>query len=191
MEVAKKIKCAYEHNGDDTLRYALEYVGAFTRGSNLGVAIQKMPHEIESYLKWLGTSDEFDTFDIEICEQKLSELCIRDADSDIIFDNERAPMSYIEYQNLRSFALRSANDFYTLYRSVPQKNVEISPERKTFYGKVPCTAYEMYEHTKNVNSYYFSEIGIDTNNDGNIVECCEKGFELLERKTDFLYNRSI
>ncbi len=46
----------------------------------------------------------------------------------------------------------------------------------------------MYEHTKNVNSYYFSEIGIETNNEGTIIECRKKGFELLEKKPDFLNN---
>lgn len=39
----------------------------------------------------------------------------------------------------------------------------------------------MYEHTKNVNSYYFGEIGVDVSNDGTIYECRRRGFELLEK----------
>ena len=47
-------------------------------------------------------------------------------------------------------------------------------------------AEEMYLHTKNVNSYYFGEIGIDTDNKGTILECRERGFELLEKHPELL-----
>ena len=45
---------------------------------------------------------------------------------------------------------------------------------------------EMYLHTKNVNSYYFGEIGIDAENEGSILECRKRGFERLENTPDFL-----
>ena len=35
----------------------------------------------------------------------------------------------------------------------------------------------MYEHTKNVNDYYFGEIGVYTDNAGTIFECRKKGFD--------------
>lgn len=55
---------------------------------------------------------------------------------------------------------------------------------------VLCPAQrEMYEHTKNVNAYYFGEIGVETDNEGSILECRIRGFELLEEKHDFLENR--
>ena len=54
--------------------------------------------------------------------------------------------------------------------------------------EVPRTAQEMYEHTKNVNSYYFGEIGIDSDNEGTIYECRKRGFELLEKTEGFLDN---
>ena len=38
-----------------------------------------------------------------------------------------------------------------MYESVPDKSVTTAPERKTFYGQVPRSANEMYEHTKSVN----------------------------------------
>ncbi len=49
-----KIKCIWEHNGDDTLLYAEEFVGAFTRGESVEIALQKMKSEIYSYSAWLG-----------------------------------------------------------------------------------------------------------------------------------------
>lgn len=36
-----EIKCVWEHNGNDTLLYAEDYVGAFTRGKNLDIALEK------------------------------------------------------------------------------------------------------------------------------------------------------
>ena len=49
-------------------------------------------------------------------------------------------------------------------------------------------ANEMYEHTKNVNTYYFAEIAVDADHDGNIYECRKRGFESLESNPDFLQN---
>lgn len=42
------ISCVWEHNGKDTLLYAVDYVGAYTRGESLEVAKKKMPQEIAS-----------------------------------------------------------------------------------------------------------------------------------------------
>ena len=47
----------------------------------------------------------------------------------------------------------------------------------------------MYEHTKNVNQYYFDEIGVPADNEGTILECRRRGFEQLESQADFLDNR--
>ena len=46
------INCVWEHNGNDTLLYAVDYVGAYTRGETLESAIAKMQTEIFSYIKW-------------------------------------------------------------------------------------------------------------------------------------------
>ena len=62
--------------------------------------------------------------------------------------------------------------------------------RKEAYDKMQIPAVagptEMYLHTKNVNSYYFGEIGIDADNEGSILECRKRGFERLENTPDFL-----
>ena len=84
--------------------------------------------------------------------------------------------------------MRSAQDFLALYEAVPDKNKSCLPVRKTFYGQVPRTASEMYEHTKNVNDYYFGEIGVGADHEGTIVECRRRGFALLESRPDFLKN---
>lgn len=182
-----KIRCVWEHNGNDSILYADNFIGAFTRGRDKDETIQKMPSEISSYLKWIGASSP-DLMDFEIVQEKESELAIADADSDVLFDKEKKPLSMEEYKELKALALKSAQDFQSLYQAIPDRDKSCMPIRNTFYGQVPRTAYEMYEHTKNVNSYYFSEIGIEADNEGSILECRLRGFELLEKQADFLDN---
>lgn len=183
-----KIKCIWEHNGNDTLLYADNLVGAFTRGENVDVALVKMQREILSYATWAGEKIDGDIQPV-IVQEKNSELEIKDADSDVIFSSEEEPLTMDEYITIRDLALKSAADFLKLYETIPDKNVSVLPMRKTFYGQVPRTAEDMYLHTKNVNSYYFGEIGIDADNEGTIFECRKRGFEQLEGTSDFLNGR--
>ncbi len=185
-----KVNCVWEHNGNDTLLYAVDYIGAYTRGENLEIAIAKMPHEISSYLKWLG-EDTSDSMEVVIVGEKDSDLAIKDADSNVLFENEKAPLTADEYEKMKALALKSSKDFLALYESIPDKSATAIVERKTFYGTVPRSADEMYEHTRNVNEYYFAEIDIDTDNSGNIYECRKRGFEILETKLDYLDNPVI
>lgn len=183
-----KIKCVWEHNGDDTLLYAESHVGAFSRGKSLDIALDKMKNEISAYSAWLGevVKDEIEPI---IVQDKNSNLKIKDADSDVIFMSEEEALTTEEYVKLRELALKSASDFLKLYESMPDKNASVLLMRKTFYGDVPRTAEEMYLHTKNVNNYYFGEIGIEADNEGTIYECRKQGFERLERTPDFLSGR--
>lgn len=181
------MECVWEHNGSDTLLYSVAYIGAYTRGDSLEAAATKMAAEIAAYSAWSGQRCKQIT-DIEIVQEKDCDLQIADADSDVLFDSEKAPLSLEEYEALKALVLKSAEDFHTLYASIPNKQESCLPQRKTFYGNVPRTAQEMYEHTKSVNAYYFAEIGIDADNDGTILECRERGFALLEQTAGFLDN---
>ena len=71
------INCVWEHNGNDTLLYATNFVGAYTRGESLEIAKAKMPQEIVSYCNWLGMEAEGKA-EIVIVGEKCSELTIRD-----------------------------------------------------------------------------------------------------------------
>lgn len=181
------IRCVWEHNGDDSILYADQLIGAFTRGASRDEAIRKMPSEIKSYLKWKGDLIA-DVFEPEIVQEKQSELTVSDADSDVLFEEEKKELTMPEYAGLKALALKSAQDFQTLYHAIPDKNKSCLPLRATFYGQVPRTAFEMYEHTKNVNDYYFGEIGVAADHEGSIVKCRERGFAALERQPDFLKN---
>ena len=184
------MKCVWEHNGNDTLLYSVDYIGAYTRGDSLEAAMEKMGAEIAAYCAWRDQECR-QKIDIEIIQEKDSDLQIVDADSDVLFDSEKAPISWKEYEELKTLVLKSASDFYDMYSSISNKNESCLPQRKTFYGAVPRTAQEMYVHTKNVNSYYFAEIGVDVDNEGTIYDCRKRGFDFLEQTPDFLDNPVI
>lgn len=182
-----EIQCVWEHNGGDSILYAVNFVGAFSRGGSLEQALEKMPREVVSYSRWLG-AEAPDVLTAAVVQEKASDLEIRDADSDVMFDLERLPMSGEEYARLKKLAMRSASDFHALYESIADKNTSCLPFRRSFYGDVPRTAEEMYRHTRDVNSYYFSEIGVTADNSGTIEECRARAFEALERQLGYLRN---
>lgn len=166
-----------------------------------------MDREIRSYLQWRdGLSlPAGEIIETAIVQEKASELRIADADSDVLFESEQRALSINEYQTLKELALKSAQDFQRLFDAIPDKNRTILSTRETFYGQVPITAQQMYDHTSGVNSYYFGEIGLradsaveDGGNStadsatngttnaanniaGNIVTCRRQAFEQLER----------
>lgn len=183
-----KIRCVWEHNGNDTILYADNFIGAFTRGKSLEIALDKMQQEVISYMKW-SREEIMDILIAEIVQEKVSELQICDGDSDVIFEKEKNPLTENEYLDLKKLALKSAEDFLLLYSMIPDLNKSNLEMKKTFYGYVPRTAEEMYEHTKGVNSYYFGEIGIETDNNGSIIECRRRGFEVLENTEHYLNNK--
>ncbi len=179
------LSCIWEHNGNDSLLHCADFPGAFSRGRSLEEALIKLPFDVSSYCRWAGIP-----LDVELTPQvifeKESSLTVRDADSDVLFPQERLYLTDKEYQMLKSLTLRSARDFQALYDALPVKNATCLSPRKTFYGEVPITGEAMYQHTKSVNSYYFGEIGVEARNEGTILSCREEGFALLEQQSDFL-----
>ena len=182
------IRAVDEYNGDGHLIYSDNYIGAFVRGRTKKQALEKFPSEISQYLRWLNASPVDEKYTVTVVQEKLSDLMICDADSDVIFDTERPQLKENEYLELKALAMKSAEDFHALYLSIPIKDKSVMPPRKTFYGDVPITAEEMYEHTKSVNSYYFGEISVEADNSPDIFSCRQKAFETLEQQADFLKN---
>lgn len=182
-----KIKCVWEHNGNDTLLYAVDLPGAFTRGTNLETAMSKMPAEIQSYLHWIGEPIP-EHLEVMVIQDAACGLNICDADSEVLFESEKAPLCQEEYTALKQLALKSAEDFLTLYDAVPDPSKCLVPMRNTFYGQVPGTAEEMYQHTKNVNEYYFGEIEVAADKEGDIWNCRHRAFINLEQHPNYLEN---
>ena len=131
------VRCVWEHNGEDTLLWAVNFVGAYTRGASLDEALRKMPREINSYITWAGGPIP-NIVEIEIEEESACDLCVRDADSDVLFTREKVPLTRVEYEDLKSLALKSARDFQNLYDSIPDPERPLSPARGTFTGRFPA-----------------------------------------------------
>ena len=185
-----EIRCVWEHHGDDSLIYLENLPGAFLRGCTKEEALAKAKQEIEAYFRWLNQKAP-DDITLVIVQEKDSELNIADADSDVLFESEKTPFTQEEYHALKKLVMKSAYDFQKLYDSIPDQDASALVPRHTFYGAVPLTAREMYEHTKSVNSYYFAEIDVDADNEGSIAECRKKAFDKLEAQPDYLHKGVI
>ncbi|MCH5191870.1 MAG: hypothetical protein J1F23_06855 [Oscillospiraceae bacterium] len=182
------IDYVWEHNGDDSLIYADNFPGAFVRGKSKEEALSKFTDEIKSYIMWRDSVDFDGIIALNEVGEHITSLNVCDADSEAIFESEQLPLTESEYAELKSLALKSAEYFQRLYDSIPNKNITCNPKRDTFYGAIPVTASEMYVHTKNVNEYYFAQIGIDADNEPDIYTCREKAFNILENQSDYLQN---
>lgn len=183
-----KIHLIDEYNESGHLVWVENFAGAFVRGKTLEDSLKKLPTELQQYSKWAQIYCDLEHIQTEIIQSKKSALQICDADTDVLFDSEKGALSPEEYARLKTLALKSAMDFMNMYNTVPDKDGTNLAQRSTFYGKIPTTATEMYLHTKNVNAYYFGEIGVDADNEEDILTCRLRAFELLEQQKDFLIN---
>ncbi len=105
------IRCVWEHHGEDSLPHAIDYAGAFTRGPNRACAEGKMGEEIASYLNGaMGLPQMHGPW--KWCRKKSVTLRIADADSDVLFEEEKAPLSEEEYRQRKALVLKSAEDFW-------------------------------------------------------------------------------
>lgn len=75
-----KIKCVWEHNGNDSLLYASNFVGAFSRGESKEIAVDKMQKEISAYLRW-KKEDVEEPLEVSVEQESASTLNICEADS--------------------------------------------------------------------------------------------------------------
>lgn len=181
-----KNRIVHEFNKRGCLLYSESFIGSYTRGASLENALQKLPAEIRRYCLWANLAPPASVLEHVIVQTWESDLKIEDADTEVIFNSEKQPLMKKEYGYLKSLVMKSARDFQTLFESIPDKNKTSLPERKTFYGAVPRTANEMYEHVNGVAHYYFGEIGVEIENQGNIVLARQHGFDKLEEQADFL-----
>lgn len=139
-----KINLFWEHNGDDTLLWCTDYLGAYTRGESLAAALDKMPTELRSFLAFCGRKST-ENFSFEIAEEKQSDLNVRDADSDAIFQCEKLPLFVDDYTELKRLALLSAKNFYVFTIPFRIRTLQVYFNEKRFterflVQRVKCTS---------------------------------------------------
>lgn len=185
-----KIEAVCEYNDGGCLIYAANFTGAYVRGATESEALAKFSGELRAYLRWSGLGKPAaEAPEIEIVQRKESELQVCDADSDVLFDSERAPLSEAEYQRLRLLVLRSARDFRRLYESIPNPEISGRSPRRSFYGAVPRTPAEMYRHTNSTTAYYAAAFGIELENVPDIYNNRMQVLGELEALEDFRSDR--
>lgn len=181
------IQAVCEYNDGGFLIYAVNFPGAFVRGKTENEALAKFGGELRSYLRWSGISKpDPENPTVEIVQRKLSSLAICDADSDVLFDAEKKSLTQEEFAQLKLLVLKSARDFHRLYESIPNPDISGRAPRQTFYGPVPNTPREIYEHTNRVTSYYTAAFGLETENLADIYSNRLQALSELECLPDFL-----
>jgi len=179
------LRAALEYSDSGCLLWSLDFPGAFSRGRNREEAVAKLPADVEAFCRWAGWS--VPEGEVLIVEEKYQPgMKIEDADSDMLFEYERQPLTQKEYETLRALVLKSAHDFDQLYASVPDPDTSLGEARETFYGDYPNTARKMYVHTNSVTAYYVGEVGTEVDNLPSFYENRINGLAVLESAPDFL-----
>ncbi len=172
------VNIVMEHNDRGYMLFAGNYPGAFMRGRTKEEALGKVPAEIRSYNAWRGCTTPQSEPMIAIVQESKTDLDVADADGEVLFDSERTPLTESEYGSLRALVLKSAQDFRTLYASIPDKDLAARPARKTFYGDTPLTANAMMAHTNSVTQYYAAQLGIRLEH---VPDICENRLHAMDR----------
>ncbi len=181
-----------EYNDSGYLMYSESFPGAYTRGRKREEALSKFPSEIKRYCTWADIDySETNFIESTIVQTKNSDLQISEADSDVIFLSEQTFLTEKEYEFIKIRVLKSASDFQMLYDSIPDKNYTFLQERTVFYGPIPRTSKEIYEHTNSVTNYYVGEIGVKISNLDKIYENRKHALEAIERTENLLQNKTF
>lgn len=160
-----KLQVVVEYNAGGCLIYAVDPPGAYVRGESEAAALAKFPGELRAFLHWsTGKAQGYDDPQIEIVQRKQSPLQVRMADSDVLFDAERRALTPQEYETQKLLVLRSARDIRKMFRSIPNPDISDRPKRICFYGEVPRTPREMYEHINRTTAYYVGAFGVEFEN---------------------------
>ena len=183
-----KIEAVCEYNTGGYLIYSANFPGAYVRGQSEGMALAKFGGELRSYLRWAGAQAAGEP-EIVVVQRKLSVLRVCDADSDVLFDAEQAPLTEAEYGAQKLLVLKSARDFRKLYRSIPNPEISDRPQRESFYGPVPRTPREMYDHTNRTTAYYVGAFGRAFENTPDIYANRMQALAELEALPEFLSAR--
>ena len=179
------VEAVVEYNEGGCLIYAGNFPGAYTRGGMPQEALGKFSPEINAYCLWAYETPAAD-IEVRIAQQYVTALNVSDADSDVLFNSEREPLTQPEYGALKALALKSALDFQILYNSVPDKSHLLCPPRQTFYGDLPNTAESIYRHANGIASYYAGEIGATHQNVPAIAENRLRALSCIEALPGYL-----
>lgn len=150
-----------EYNDRGCMLFSADCPGAFARGRDRREAMAKLPGDVRSFCRWAGLPIPAPSL-VKILEEVYQpELQVEDADGNVLFSSERAPLTPEEYAPLRALVLKSAQCLDQLYAAIPDPEAPLGPERATFYGRCPNTARAMFDHVNNCTGYYIAGLGAE------------------------------
>lgn len=150
-----------EYNDRGCMLFSADCPGAFARGRDRREAMAKLPGDVRSFCRWAGLPIPAPSL-VKILEEVYQpELQVEDADGNVLFSSERAPLTPEEYAPLRALVLKSAQCLDQLYAAIPDPEAPLGPERVTFYGRCPNTARAMFDHVNNCTGYYIAGLGAE------------------------------
>ena len=154
-------------------------------------ALEKFPKNLSVFAQWAYgvPMPDLAESDFVVTHAYKTDLAVEDADGNVLFPSERLPMDMTEYTQKKQLCLRSAQDFEKLLNSIPQKDRALRKSRRTFYGKIPCSAREMADHTNRTLEYYANGLGIAFENEGGLFENRKRLFRAIESTPNFLLPR--
>lgn len=192
------VQAVKEYNAKGCLIYCANLPGVFVRGRTEEEAISKIANAVEEYLRWIykekSWTQEMSAFPsvmTEIVQRFESKRMIEEAETEVLFESELTPVSDEELKYWKKILLDSARDFQVMYDSILDKDVTNKPLRRTFYGCMPQTPREIYEHVNEWTTKYFEKIGISFERSSDIGTNRRVGVELLLKKNACLQQQGI
>lgn len=148
-----------EYNDRGCMLFSADCPGAFARGRDRREALAKLPGDVAAFCRWADWPRPQGPLVKLIQEVYQPEVAVEDADGNVLFDPERAPLTPEEYAQLRELVLKSARCLDQLYGAIPDPDAPLAPERATFYGQYPNTARRMFDHVNGCTGYYVAGLG--------------------------------
>jgi len=157
---AKWISVALETNGKGFIGFITQLPGAFVRGKTEEEALSKVESEVQSYAKWLRVGPPV-RYEVHVSQRHPCALTVEDADSEILLEEDKSPMNDRKFMELHDLVSHSAETFHALFRGAELEDwVDEYRIRKTFYGDVPKTIREIFDHVNGTQYYYLSRANL-------------------------------
>ena len=186
MEAPGLVHVEFETNGNGWIGYFAELPGAFVRGPSERASLSKGDKEIRRYAHWLGLELKA-TYKLVRTRVHRSGLCVEDADNEILLEYDRGQLDRSTFDQWCQIASFSGACFQELYDAAALPDWrDPARDRETFYGMVPCSIREVYQHVDRVQGYYQQCLGLTAS-----LESCsfvERRSECLSRLAD-IYGR--
>ena len=137
-----------------------ELPGACVRGPSEGECLSKVDREAGRYSQWLGLEPR-DHYPTGPSKVHRSELCVEDADNEILLEYDRGRLDRSTFDEWRQIASYSGVCFQELYDAATLRDWrDPARDRETFYGDCPCSIREVYQHVDRVQGYYQACLGL-------------------------------